>query len=246
MRAVISQWPSIVLGAGATPQQDRALHTYIVYEENFLPGIALTLQTADPQTQVRVHAQRGSRTKSATSHFRVCDNMQELVATATDMMSAVTEHQTLICGTDDMLKGLVMLCQNSSATSTRQRVLHTLVQLSANSKNRFVMVRQQDLLEQLVQCLADPSEELTRLAIQALFNLTLPDENSNVLRKMHSAITERLCPMLAQFEQSADTADADPTAFAAAQDHTGFETKDLIVGIVTLLDSRQRGHYALD
>jgi hypothetical protein len=160
--------------------EDPLLDTFIANDENCLPGLAKMLRSGDKVTQ-------------------------ELAAKTLDYLCVTPENQTLVCNTDGILSGLISLLQNSKSTTTKNHGLQALIYLSANGKNRFLLAREDGLLDELERGItntSDPTGGVTQKSVQVLYNLCLLKENlpviakskqiRQILREKQSEVKERI------------------------------------------------------
>ncbi|KAL0481310.1 hypothetical protein AKO1_012746 [Acrasis kona] len=136
--------------------EDPILDTFIANDENSLPGLAKMLRSTDRTTQ-------------------------ELASKMLDYITVTQENQTLVCTSDRILSGVVVLLRNTKSNEVREHVLQALIYLSNNAKNS----REENLLEELQRCItiSDSEGTISQRAIQVLYNICLLKENIPVISR---------------------------------------------------------------
>ena len=199
--------------------EDPVLDTFIANEENCLPGLAKMLCSVERETQ-------------------------ELAAKVLDYISITLQNQTLICGTDTMLYGIIH-CLTSSRKNVKiiEHVIQALVYLSANPKNRFMIAREHGIFEELINVLEmhhriDETHNLVRLAMQVVYNLCLLKENIPLFAK-HGTIRNIIKKKLNAVKESIQATNGGERQYAAYHnDLLIWKLSGVVMDLLTLYDKR--------
>ena len=134
------------------------MDAFIANDENMLPGLAKMLESPDRTTQ-------------------------DLAAKCLDYVSVSPEHHTLVCTTENLLRGVTQLLRNTRSRETRMHAIQALVYLSSHTNNRFLIARTPDLLLEFKECLELRDPDITLQTTQILYNLCLLKENIPLVAK---------------------------------------------------------------
>ncbi|EFC46557.1 predicted protein [Naegleria gruberi] len=144
--------------------EDPIIDAFIANEENCLPGLAKMLCSSDRETV-------------------------ELAARVLDYMSVTFQNQTLVCGTDTILYGIVQSLRSSGKSlKIKHHIIQALVYLSANPKNRFMIARENGIFDEINAMIdthhrLDEQHNVPKMAMQVMYNLCLLKENIPLIAK---------------------------------------------------------------
>lgn len=178
--------------------EDPVLDTFIAHEENCLPGIAKALKSEYQLTQ-------------------------ELASTALDYACVMEDNRSLVCFTEGMLDSMTILLRNTNSLLARTHCLQAFVYLSEHPRNRFLLSRNKEVLDEVEESFFVMDEKVVSLSTKFVYELSRARENIVKLVE-HPELLMRILDIF--YEVDLRKLYATP------------ETKDMAKGIVTAVENR--------
>lgn len=156
---------------------DPEIDAYIIADSNCLVGLGRMLNSTDAESQ-------------------------ELAGICLDYLSVTAEHKTMLCTSEDLMRGIVHILHNTDSIIARTHVLQALACLSEDPDNRFVMAREPGMLNALSHSFSymDESPKAVLMVMNVVYNMCQLKENVPLVER-NTELKQRIAIIKEGMEQ---------------------------------------------